>query len=51
MCSMGEYLFRMFKDMTGLREKDFSDMSWERFWENISKELYKYLEGGVANES
>lgn len=41
--SMGEYLFRMFKSMTGLRERDFLDTTWERFWENVSKELYKFL--------
>ena len=48
---MKECLFKLFRDMTKLKRSDFCDGTWERFWESISKELYKYLEGGVVNES
>lgn len=41
--TMGEYLFKLFRNMTGLREIDFSDGTWERFWENVAKGLYRFL--------
>ena len=41
--TMGEYLFKLFRNMTGLREIDFSDGTWERFWENVVKGLYRFL--------
>ena len=45
---MKEYLFKLFKDMTKLKISDLYDGTWERFWENVSKELYKFLEGNMA---
>ena len=47
---MKECLFKLFRDMTKLKRSDFCDGTWERFWESVSKELYKFLEGGVVNE-
>ena len=45
---MKEYLFKLFKDMTKLKISDLYGGTWERFWENVSKELYKFLEGDVV---
>ena len=45
---MKEYLFKLFKDMTKLKISDLYGGTWERFWENVSKELYKFLEGNMA---
>ena len=45
---MKECLFKLFRDMTKLKRSDFYDGTWERFWESVSKELYKFLEGNMA---
>ena len=45
---MKECLFKLFRDMTKLKISDLYNGNWERVWENVSKELYKFLEGNMA---